>query len=288
MRQDGEPQDRDLPREDGMNNDALRRANGPGLAGLLTAVILMLAVIISWAPRAGAQSDDALQILKKMSDYLASQSTLSVAFDTDIEVITSDLEKIQFASSSDLEMSRPDKLLVHRVGGYADVELAYDGKTLTLYGKHINSFAQLADAGTIDQLADHLTANYGMAAPGADLLRSDVYEALAADVLEAKHIGRGVINGVECEHLAFRNHDTDWQIWIEVGDRPIPWKFVITSKTVSQAPQYTLRMREWKTGTQVKASAFEFKPPQGATKVAFESLQGFDEVPPGVAPGASQ
>ena len=41
-----------------------------------------------------------------------------------------------------------------------------------------------------------------------------------AGVLEAKHIGRGVVEGVECEHLAFRNLDTDWQIWVEVGDRP--------------------------------------------------------------------
>src|SRR5262245_9207455 len=266
-----------------MRSDALPRE----YVRLLIAGALTLAVV-SWTSGASAQSDDALQILKKMSDYLASQSTVSVSFDTDIEVITSDLEKIQFASSTELEMSRPDKLHAHRVGGYADVELAYDGKIFTFYGKHINSFAQMADAGTIDQLADHLTGNDGIAAPGADLLRSDVYDALASDVLEAKHIGRGVINGVECEHLAFRNHDTDWQIWIEVGARPVPWKFVITSKTVAQAPQYTLRMREWKTGVQLTAKTFELQPPQGATKIAFESLQGIDEVPPGVAPGAKQ
>lgn len=270
-----------------MTSDSAPRMIELGRRRLLPAVALTLAVGLWWAP-ARAAGDDSLQILKKMSDYLASQKTVSVVFDTDIEVITSDLEKIQFASSTELEMSRPDKLHVHRVGGYADVELVYDGKTLSLFGKHINSFTQVADAGTIDQLADHLTTNYGMAAPGADLLRSDVYDALAADVLVAKHIGRGVINGVECEHLAFRNHDTDWQIWIEVGDRPVPWKFVITSKTVAQAPQYTLRMREWKTGVPPAADAFEFKPPQGATKVAFESLQGIDEVPPGVAPGANQ
>ena len=40
-----------------------------------------------------------------------------------------------------------------------------------------------------------------------------------ANVIDAKHIGRGVIDGVECEHLAFRNLDTDWQIWIEAGAR---------------------------------------------------------------------
>ncbi len=39
-----------------------------------------------------------------------------------------------------------------------------------------------------------------------------------ADVLEAKHMGHGVIDGVECDHLAFRNFDTDWQLWVEVGE----------------------------------------------------------------------
>ena len=51
-------------------------------------------------------------------------------------------------------------------------------------------------------------------------------------MIEAKHIGRGVIDGVECEHLAFRNQDVDWQLWVQVGAKPIPCKYVITSKAV--------------------------------------------------------
>ena len=54
-----------------------------------------------------------------------------------------------------------------------------------------------------------------------------------------------MVDGVECDHLAFRNLETDWQIWIERGERPLPRKYVITSKTVATAPQYTLRLRDW-------------------------------------------
>jgi len=32
--------------------------------------------------------------------------------------------------------------------------------------------------------------------------------------------------GVECEHLAFRGHVTDWQLWIETGAKPVPRKYV--------------------------------------------------------------
>ena len=70
-------------------------------------------------------------------------------------------------------------------------------------------------------------------------------------------IGKGVIDGVECDHLAFRNLETDWQIWIESGAKPIPRKYVITSKGIGEAPQYTLRIKDWK--TEVAADAFAFK-----------------------------
>ena len=134
------------------------------------------------------------------------------------------------------------------MGGYADVEMVFDGKTLTVLGKNLNKYAQIDSAGSIDQLVARLRNELGMAIPGADIMLSNAYDELMADVLEAEHIGRGVIDGVECDHLAFRDNDVDWQIWVEVGNRPIPRKYIITSKAVTGAPQYTLRIKDWKTG----------------------------------------
>jgi hypothetical protein len=102
------------------------------------------------------------------------------------------------------------------------------------------------------------------------------------------HVGLGVIDGIECEHLAFRNVDVDWQIWIEVGPRPIPRKYVITSKGVGAAPQYTLRIKDWKTDVQTNADAFVFAPPPGANKVALDALGNFNEVPQGVVAGGKK
>jgi hypothetical protein len=111
---------------------------------------------------------------------------------------------------------------------------------------------------------------------------------LTQDVLIAEHIGRGVIDGVECEHLAFRNFDTDWQIWIDVGPRPIPRKYIITTKTMTGAPQYSLRIRDWQSNVPVTADKFAFQPPADAKKVEFTALSGIDEVPPGIAAAAKQ
>ena len=96
-------------------------------------------------------------------------------------------------------------------------------------------------------MIDTLQGRSGAGMPGADLLLSNSYDELMANVIDSKHIGQGVVDGVECEHLAFRGPETDWQIWIETGAKPVPRKYVITSKTVTGAPQYTLTIRDWKT-----------------------------------------
>src|SRR4051812_40787218 len=96
------------------------------------ALAVALTMSIAFMPRAEAQADDAGKILKRMSDYMASQKTLSLTYDTDIEVITPELQKIQFASSGQLLLSRPDKLRASRTGGYTNVEIVFDGKTLTM------------------------------------------------------------------------------------------------------------------------------------------------------------
>nr|MBS0022414.1 DUF2092 domain-containing protein [Gammaproteobacteria bacterium] len=250
--------------------------------------MVMATALLALGPGAQAQESDAKSILKAMSDYVSSQKTIELTFDSDIEVITPQLEKIQFTSSGEALLRRPDKLRAHRVGGYADVALFFDGKTVSVFGKNLNGYAQFEGPSTVDELIQSLRVGHGVALPGADLLLSRPYEVLVAGVMEAKHIGRGVIDGRECEHLAFRNFDTDWQLWVEAGERPIPRKLVITSKTVSNAPQYTLRVKGWKTGVEPASDAFVFVPPAGAEKLSPDALIGLDELPPGAPAGGKQ
>src|SRR5450755_2430568 len=177
----------------------------------------MLTVSVTLMSQASAQSGDADRILKAMSDYVASQKTLTVTYDSDIEVITSKLQKIQFTSSGQVQLSRPDKLRATRTGGYRDVEIVFDGKTLTVNNKDGKDYAQIEAAGSAEELIDVLREKHGVVAPGADLLLTNVFNVMMTDVVEAAVIGKGVIDGVECDHLAFRNVETDWQIWIESG-----------------------------------------------------------------------
>ena len=158
-----------------------------------------------------------------------------------------------------------------------------DGANFTVSDRARKTYGQMPAPGTIDQLVDRLRDKSGIEAPGADLLLANSYAALMDGVYDAKHIGRGVIDGRECEHLAFRTPDADWQIWIEPGATPIPRKYIITSKAVTGAPQYTLRISNWKTSADTSADAFAFKPGADMKKRELQDLGHIDEIPPGIS-----
>src|SRR5882762_6912485 len=144
-----------------------------------------MAVLLLAAPSA-ARADDAANILKSMTGYLGSQKSLSASFDSDIEIITPELQKIQFVSSGQMKLDRPDKLRVRRTGGYADVELVYDGKTISVYGNNAKSYVQADAPGTVDQMIDAIQARSGVGMPGTDLLLSNAFDELVASALRSE------------------------------------------------------------------------------------------------------
>lgn len=230
---------------------------------------------------AAAQADeaDAKRLLKAMSDYLAAQKAISFDFDSNLDIVTTQQQKITLAASGSVVLNRPNKLHVTRRGGFANMEMSFDGKTVTLLGKNSNMFAQVEAAGTIDQLVDVLRDKYHRPVPGADLLMSNPYKELMPEVTEIKDLGSGVIRGTECDHFAFRTTEVDWQIWIAQGPAPYPCRYSITSRKVAGAPEYRLDIAGWKTGAQVAADPFKVNVPAGAQKLVPEKIQELGDIP---------
>src|ERR1700756_4224062 len=118
-----------------------------------------------------ADDADAKRLLKAMFDYLGSQKAISFDYVVSLKLVNTQQQKIALASSGTLTLNRPDKLHLTRTGGFANVEMVFDGKTLTLLGK--NAYAQVEAPGTIDQLVYVLRDKYHRPVPAADLLMSD-------------------------------------------------------------------------------------------------------------------
>jgi hypothetical protein len=249
------------------NDAVLLKRHCSRMAFLAAALIIFLCVFIGPANGTGSIDPEADKILHSMTDYLNGLSEFSVNIDIDNEVIDFASQKLQISSSGMIVLERPGNLYIHRHGAFADVELIFNGKSLTLHGKDLNVYSQIDSPGTIDTAFDTLRDVIGLDSPGADLFYTDSYEELSGSVVSSSYLGSVYVNGVECHYMAFREAKVDWQLWVRAEGDPLPMKYVITTKWMTGAPQYTVRFLEWNIKPQIEAGLFDFKVPEGAKKL---------------------
>jgi len=208
-----------------------------------------------------------------MSDYVASQDAISFGFDTNLEIVTEDGQRLALASSGTVSLKRPGSIHTSRSGGFADRETFFDGKTLTFFGKTANTYLQVDAPSSIDELVEMMETKLDRSPPAAHLILSNSYDQLMQGVTNVKDLGSGVIGGVECDFLAFRADEIDWQIWIAHGDKPYPCRYVVTSKKIAGAPQYSIQITNWVTGSDVKREEFAFENTTNATQIDVADLR---------------
>src|SRR6185369_15642081 len=99
-----------------MMMNIIPKAAGSAVA-TLSAVALAVMVVSGTPSAPRADEAEAKSLLKAMSDYLATQKSISFAFDTNFEVVTKDRQKLSLMSSGTVNLSRPDKIRSTRTGG---------------------------------------------------------------------------------------------------------------------------------------------------------------------------
>ncbi len=218
------------------------------------------------APRAqGAVDADARAVLDAMSAYLGGLARFSLVYSAVDEVVTTDGQRLQFLHAGELTVQRPDRLHAIRRGAAGVAEMVLDGRELIMFGREANAVLRLP-ATSIAAAVDAVH-RLGFDAPGADLLAERPLDSATTDIVSGVHVGMTFIEGVEVHQLAFRGAEVDWQIWVTAGDRPLPLRYVITTKTIPGAPQYTLQIRDWNVAPQVDPARFVFSPPAGARQL---------------------
>ena len=248
---------------------SIKRFQTPALRRVVLAGAVLLNFAFATGPALSAEGidADADKILKSMSSYLGGLKAFSMNGDIDNEIIMNDGLKLQLSSSATWVFERPGKFQMQRKGMFGDAELLFNGKTLTLYSKGPNVYVQKEVSGTIDDAIRALESEIGLDAPGSDLFFANTYPILSSGVVQGEYIGTAYVDGVECHQLAFRKSKVDWQLWVKTGAEPLPIKYVITTKWMTGAPQYSIRFRNWNTKPQIKSDQFTFVVPKGAKKL---------------------
>jgi hypothetical protein len=216
---------------------------------------------------------DATRILKRTTDYLGSLQRFSLDTENMLEDVLVSGQKIQYDFTASVVIQRPNKLRSERTGDLLNQLLVYDGKTLTIYNREHNYYATADAPDNIDDLLHFARDTLDLVPPTGDMVYTNAFDLLTTGLTSGVVVGKAMVGGVRCDHLAFRNPVVDWQIWIADGDKPLPHKYVLTTKDDPAQPQYITLMSNWRVAPKLKDALFSFSAPKGAKKTDFIRME---------------
>ena len=219
------------------------------------------------APERPAVDPAATQALARMSEYMRTLQTFEVRARTTMDDVLTDTEqKIQFAGDGVYRIRRPNAFYLESNTDRRQRRFYYDGTTFTIYSPRMNVYAQRPAPATIREMVTEMEERYAIPVPLADLFYWGAEGEPAESFELASNIGFARINGQDADHYAFRRGDIDWQIWIARGDRPLPLKVVITTRSDPAQPQFTSEL-SWNTNASFAPATFAFRAPEGVHEI---------------------
>jgi hypothetical protein len=220
------------------------------------------------------------RLLRQMFDYLGSLPAFTVEAKNTEEIILVNGQKLDFEASSHVTVQRPNRLRSRRIGVLDEVDFYYDGAAITLRVKDgdVDYYATAPMPNDLDGALDAIRGSLSLEIPGADFLYSDGYAGMTWDLTAARYVGLESLGSVRAHHLAFRTPSIDFQLWVGDGDRPLPHKYIITTKWTTGAPQFGVEFSNWNVSPQTDEAAFTFTPPPGARQIEFVAMPASDAI----------
>lgn len=226
-------------------------------------------VIVTITAKGQTQRIDstAVFLLHKTSETLQDITSCSFTAVTTYDVFNEHLGLIKHALNEKVTMKFPDKMKVVSSGDKGNKGLWYNGKTLNYYSFDNNTYANTAAPGSIIETIDQTSKKFGIEFPGADFFYPDFLQDLFAEQGNLIFLGKTIVDGRECFHIAGSDKTKSFQFWIGNDDLFLPVKLVIIYTNDKEKPQYEAIYKDWIVNTDYPNTMFEFLTPPKATKV---------------------
>jgi hypothetical protein len=221
------------------------------------------------AKSASAIDPDAVDAVKKMSAYLRTLKSFQITDNVTQDDVLDDGLIVQHESKVDYLTARPNRLRVEVTSDDQHRLYLYDGKNFTVWARLVNYYATVPAPPTIGELIGQADEKYNIELPLYDLYNWGTKDDDVNKIKTAVDVGPSAVEGVTCEHYAFHQEGVDWQIWIQLGEFPLPRRLVITTLTDDARPQHSDTLA-WNLAPSFNDGAFAFDPPPDAKRVILE------------------
>jgi hypothetical protein len=176
------------------------------------------------------------------------------------------IKKYRFDAS--VKVDRPGKLRINVKGPSKDRSNYLNNGIYTMMDHQYNYYGRIKVPDTIDGALDYMFEEYGIRSPLAQLLYSKMHQRVKFK--KSKNFGTRMVDGVECNYIAFSNDVREVHIWIATGDEPLIKAYRIIDKMDEN--DYSINTSiTWDVHANISDSDFVFKAPKGAQKISVES-----------------
>ncbi|MDD1017122.1 DUF2092 domain-containing protein [Pseudomonas rubra] len=230
--------------------------------GLLLAVQPLYALAEQTTPGQTVRNPRVIDKVIDMGEHLRSLTAFKVSAQVTRDTVLDSGQKIKSQSLNVLQVAGKDRLYARSEGDTRTLEFFYDGKQLTQYSPYLKYYTTVEAPPSLTETLHRLENYYGIQVPLEDLFLFGSDQAQIDALQSALYIGPATINGQLCDHLAFRQADVDWQLWLTRAEQPLPCKLVITTTSEASAPEYSAEY-SWNLAPDSKQVKFRFVPGKG-------------------------
>ncbi len=222
----------------------------------------------------GQHDERALEIARRMSAAISGAASLRLTAEMAYDAVQADGQAIEFGATRSFAIRRPDHARVEALDrGGARVVFVYDGERIVLSDESHLVYATAAHRGDFDSMLAYVREELRVPTPLAEFLSLDLFDILAASD-SVRWVDEETLDGVRCDHLAFRNADRGLQIWVPREGDPLPRRVVITYERARGQPQFRADLRDWELSARLRDSLFEYTPPADAERIYFNTGAG--------------
>ena len=239
---------------------------------LLLTMVGILLICSLRAEKTSPIDPNALSMLKRMSSTLSGAKAFTVETRGIMEVPSISGQFITLFPTGRIALSRPDKVRAALGGDAPPFDFYYDGTSISALAPHTKVFSTLKAPTSIDEMLTGLQSETGIRFPSAPILNSDPYGVLSRELLSAVVVGPSKVNGIECDHLAFRSPGVNWEVWIDSGRCAVPRRLAITITDKPNFPRAIVEFSAWNLHPWLLNLSFVFHPPTGFKEIPFKAV----------------
>ncbi|MGL4995507.1 MAG: DUF2092 domain-containing protein [Deefgea sp.] len=207
----------------------------------------------------------------EVGKHLRSLPKVEVTAQTTQDLTLKSGQKIQSHGTSQMVADGKKRLYMNIDSDSITREYFFDGKNLTQYSPPLRYYTTVDMVGNTAEMLNKVEKHYGIQLPLKALFALGSDQEALKQLTSAMYVGPSKINGKVCDHLAFSQPGTDWQLWVSRGEKALPCKLVVT-KTDETNQTQTSQTFAWNLAPKVEASEFTFKAEKGDVAIPLKKI----------------